>query len=586
MQRLTRLWLRAATIMTAVLATQPIPKNPPAERVAVRRAVRDQFPWADRQLIDSHGRIVSEFEPPPKLVSNASPSSKGAGRPALVKRPPVARQAVTALLESLKGDLPRATGLSRYGAFAGGAAAWLPMAQGPNVPLYRFHVSPAEEVRFALADARTQPNPATLRYLTLGHLTPEQADKAIVAVNLALQSTSRVRAITPCVRISETVLRVDGSAYVNGPKEFEEWSNGFAQLCATDFYHHLQTQAILPGQSKPSTVIVSHGFLDLQAESQLRTLTNSPNFGAMLRADYFAANALRPPVYYQMAGIPKTKAEFLKLFGVDQAAVERLEADAGANLHNSGVTKKTRRIIWTQTLLGGLYYTLDSKIGDAVHNPFYRPISAEGSQLQFDAEEHFALNRNGFWLTAIFDNKGNRLDTVDPVIASDYEAATDGAADTQVRAGFSCLRCHSTSGLNSFSDDQTKLLQTKRGTATLSSYDGSYVRRVLGFYDESRLQRQMEFDRQTNSVAVMRACGCTPAIAVADLAATVKWSEYDPVTPEMVATELCTTADQLPQLIGSTKDPNLAGILERHVITRDAWKSCYAEAAAKRWARN
>jgi hypothetical protein len=61
--------------------------------------------------------------------------------------------------------------------------------------------------------------------------------------------------------------------------------------------------------------------------------------GAILRADYFAAAALKPPAYYAFAGIPATETEFLKGFGIDKAVIERLEANAGANLHESGVTR-------------------------------------------------------------------------------------------------------------------------------------------------------------------------------------------------------------------------------------------------------
>jgi hypothetical protein len=451
----------------------------------------------------------------------------------------------------------------------------------------RTSVLPAEEIAVIAADS--QRAGMHYRWLTLGHLPRDAQAETIVAVNYALNAVSRVRTITPAVQVSPTVLRIDVSAYCQGENQIDAWELAWGEVAKRDFYHHLMTQVLVgshstgSGQAKVETVSVAGGWLDPLVEARIRAATATPQFGAVLRADYFVAAALKAPDYYRFSGAAETLDGWLKQFGADAKLAEQLEASNGANLFVSGVTLKPRRVIWQQGILGGVYSTLDSREADAAHDPFYRPISADGSQVKFDAQELFAMRANGFWATFIADAAGKRLDVVDPQIVSrDYAIAELGAADTQIYAGRNCLVCHSTGGLNAFSDDQAKLLRTTRARAELSSYNGAYVRRVLSFYDDERLQRQMKIDRESHELAIKRACGTTPEKAVAAVGATIKRAEFDPVAPQTAADELQCSVDELPDIIDGTHDPNLAGLLEGRAITRPAWQSAYAEAAMKR----
>ncbi len=455
--------------------------------------------------------------------------------------------------------------------------------QLPAAP--RTNVLPAEEIAIVDADLRSLTLPAHYRWLTLGHLPRAAQVETIMAVNYALNALSRVRAVTPVERIAPTVLRIDVSAYCQNSStssgQIDSWELAWGEIAKRDFYHHLTTQVLL-GQ-KIETVSVAGGWTNPPIEARIRAATATPQFGAVLRADYFVAAALKAPDYYRFSGAADTLDDWLKQFGADAKLAEQLEASNGANLFVSGITLEPRRVIWQQGILGGVYSTLDSKTGDAAHDPFYRPISADASQVKLDAQELFAMRANGFWATFIADAGGKRLDVVDPQIVShDYAIAELGAADTQIYAGRNCLICHSAGGLNAFSDDQAKLLRTTRGRAELSSYNGAYVRRVLGFYDDERLQRQMKIDRESHELAVKRACGTTPEKAVAAVGATIKRAEFDPVTPQTAADELQCSVDDLPDVIDGTHDPNLAGLVEGHAITRHAWQSAYAEAAIKR----
>ncbi len=440
--------------------------------------------------------------------------------------------------------------------------------------------TPLLDVRSALADAQTLPNPQHVRYLSLSSIAAEKRLECFIAINHAVNDLSRTRGIYPVASVTPTLVRIDVSQYCNDAAELESWEGAWSSLSQSDPYFHLATQVSYAG--KIQTVVVAGGWTDPKTEAALRQVTNTPSNGCILRADWFVARALVAPNYYQFLGAADNQTGWYKSLGVDAKVIDALEANAGANLFVSAVTHKNRRVIWAQGPLGGVYQTLDVKVDDAKHNPFYRPIAADGSQVQFDAGEFFALGRNGMWQTFIADAKGKRLDVVDPVIAHDYLAESDGAADVQVYAGRNCLVCHGAeSGLNSFSDDQSRLLRTSKGRIELRSYSPEYVRRVVSFYDDDRLQRQLRFDRETHDMAVKRACGCSPAKATAALEATVKRLEYDVVSQQQAAIELGVPEEKIVAVIDGTHDPNCIALAEEHGITRAAFESCWPELAVK-----
>ncbi len=140
---------------------------------------------------------------------------------------------------------------------------------------------------------------------------------------------------------------------------------------------------------------------------------------------------------------------------------------------------------------------------------------------------------NGLWRTALFNAAGRRQDSVPDKVAKD---TSDPAGDGIVVPLVSCIRCHRESGLRPFADDQTRLFA---GRVDLYSYDPNLVQRAAEFYDEPRLQRQMQFDRQTYADAVARATGGMQSEQLADsLAEIVRRHAYLPVTLEQAAQEV------------------------------------------------
>ena len=442
--------------------------------------------------------------------------------------------------------------------------------------------TPASELRAAVADVERLPPEArgNMRYLSLYAIAPQSRGETIKVANYVVNALSRTRAITPLRQIGQTLLRIDATAYTASAAELDEWTNAWGNLVQTDPYWHIQTEIVDPSESKiqnlkSKIVTIDGGWIGLDQAARLRAATGSQ--GAILRADYFIARATSTPAYYQFVGIPAKEGDFLKSLGVDPKVIADLQADAGANLFISGITKKPRRIVWSQGPLGGVYQTLDVQQVDAARDPIRRAISTSGFDLKFDAGEWFAMAPNGLWRTALYDSQGKLQQTVPDKIAKDD---SDPAADGIVTPMISCIRCHQESGLRPFRDDQTRLLVS--GRVDLRSYDPQIVQRAAEFYDEPRLQRQMAFDRETYALAVARATGGMkpPELAEA-LARAVRAFAYEPITRARAARELGLRESDLTGVLRESHDPILLALLEGHAVLRGQWESSFAEAAVR-----
>ena len=181
---------------------------------------------------------------------------------------------------------------------------------------------------------------------------------------------------------------------------------------------------------------------------------------------------------------------------------------------------------------------------------------------------------NGLWRTALFNAAGRRQDAVPDRVAKD---TSDPLGDGIVVPLVSCIRCHREAGLRPFVDDQTRLLA---GRVDLYSYDPDIVERAVEFYDEPRLQRQMQFDRQTYADAVRRATSGMKADEVADaLAEVVRKHAYLPVTIEQAAREVGLEPAEFRNALSATRDPVILLLLEGRAVLRGQWESSFAEAA-------
>src|SRR5262249_31622267 len=114
----------------------------------------------------------------------------------------------------------------------------------------------------------------------------------------------------------------------------------------------------------------------------------------------------------------------------------------------------------------------------------------------------------------------------------------------------------------------------------LLSPDPAITQRAAEFYDEPRLQRPIQFDRQTYADAVARCTGAMKPDQLADdLAALNRNFAYLPVTLDQAALEVGVSPDEFRQCLVTSHDPVILLLLQNQNVLRGQWESSFPEAA-------
>jgi hypothetical protein len=400
-------------------------------------------------------------------------------------------------------------------------------------------------------------------------------------------------------RVSPALLRIDLAACANPrePASYAELRAAWEKLAEIDPYFHLRTQ-VLPPQlvvaaatqhsakigrhsahstaSKIETVTIDGGWIPADVARDLKLAALSA--GPVLRGDFFVAHAVTAPLYYEFAGIPRAEQELLERLGIDRESVDRLSADTAANLFISHVTNKPRRLVRLPGPLGGTWFSRDIETETPDRDPLRNPINYTGTAgaqtLRYDASEWFAQKENKFWLTAVFDGRGQRQDAVKDVIAKD-SMAHDGI----VRPLISCVRCHELNGggagMQPIVDDQYPLLTGQ--VAILQSYVPEVARRVAELYDPARLARDQARDREDYAQAVLDATGLTTHAAADALSRTFARFVDRPVTRAVAAAECGIGEEQFVMATRRSTDPVILALRAGREIRRATYEASFPE---------
>lgn len=411
-----------------------------------------------------------------------------------------------------------------------------------------------------------------VRYVSLYATDDELLDKTVAAVNLTVNVVSRSAAIAQVESVPGTsLLRIRWPFFANDRSDLEAMLFAWERLAELDPYYHLRTTVATGAKDgkdpETKTITTDGGWLDLGQAAKLRELSGS--IGAILRADYFVDRATRAPGYYDLAGIPPTRNEFLAALGIDPKLFSKLVANNAAALVESGVTKTTRTIIRRQGPFGGAWETLDVEDPSPDRDVFRNPL-----RQRFDAGEHIAAKRNGLHWFGLYNAAGERADFVPQEIVpfDDSEPHGDGI----VRPGISCIRCHVEDGLRPFTDDLSAMLDA--GRVSILSDDATVIARIRGIFDPEPLQRGLIRDREDYAAAVELATGLSVKAAAESLATVVRSYRYTLVTPEVAAVEVC-----LPTLeaFGGSADFVLVRLLDGRSVQRLQWETSFYEAATR-----
>jgi hypothetical protein len=170
-------------------------------------------------------------------------------------------------------------------------------------------------------------------------------------------------------------------------------------------------------------------------EARAATGTDQPH----VRADWFLANASRPPLYYDLLQMPSTDRGLESLLQVDSTADIETEAVVRSGFNGSGVSRNNRLLERHDAAFGAYWKTYDFSDNRDRQNLFEHPLGpppARNSFVHAGGEMIFHLP-NGLFGYLLADGNGRRLDRAPTEIVSDPRRP-----DRAVEAGLSCFSCH------------------------------------------------------------------------------------------------------------------------------------------------
>ena len=259
--------------------------------------------------------------------------------------------------------------------------------------------------------------------------------------------------------------------------------------------HWEQLAAAYPLRSSPAA--------RLPRQIQDQTGTRTP----LIAADWMADAAMRPPLYYELLGLPSRFANLQRILRVDVDADIRRGLARRAGITQSGETRGSRVIERHPSSTGGLWLSYDLAAAGGrpgvLDHPL-GPVSAEPSRAPFKYEGMKALFHlpNGFPAFSLNDARGDRIDR--GVGEVERDLSSRGQA---MYAGGNCLQCHRGGPLSA--KDEVRVHIEADRTASKELRDG-----VGALYaTDAEFARLIEAD-QARTSAAMTAVGLDPNLRV------------------------------------------------------------------------
>lgn len=202
------------------------------------------------------------------------------------------------------------------------------------------------------------------------------------------------------------------------------------------------------------------GDFALNKDEKLKRLGNDINDYApdlpMIRADWFSANATRPPLYYDILYLPHTLMELEQRLNVNVESNFHNEKMMRAGFAASGVSGQNRLLERHDSPVGNyMWISYDFKPRTARSNLNRFPLGPvfQGNPYLNQAFVHAGGEviwglPNGLQAYFLVDGKGNRIDEGPIEVVSD---ALKTSGTPAIANGVSCMHCHK-AGLLPFTD--------------------------------------------------------------------------------------------------------------------------------------
>jgi WD40 repeat protein len=158
-----------------------------------------------------------------------------------------------------------------------------------------------------------------------------------------------------------------------------------------------------------------------------------------LRADWFVANASRPPLYHDLLQLPTSDRALERLLQVDVPGDQQEDNIIRAGFNDSGVSKNNRLIERHDAAYGTLWRSYDFSGNSGRQNLFENPLGPNTGATSFQPAggEYIFHLPNGLQAYMLVDAKGKRIDKGPIEIVADPRRP-----DQKVETGISCMSCH------------------------------------------------------------------------------------------------------------------------------------------------
>jgi len=289
-----------------------------------------------------------------------------------------------------------------------------------------------------------------------------------------------------------------------------------------------------------------------------------------IRADWFVANASKPPLYHEILQLPAT------LEGLENMLSVSVDFDVERNfarrfgVRDSGVSRNNRAMERHSTVFGAYWKSFDFAGNNPEQDIFRNPLDlhADGGEIIFSLP-------NGLQGYFIVNKQSRRIDDAPANIVRD-RTNTD---DPVVHNGRSCIGCH-VKGMNAFQDEIARTFDTR----TEALFD---LERAWSLYPgQTDLESLLESDNLRFAQALARAGAAVPAGASDEPVNRIGRRYESTVTAAQAASDLSIEdSETLLALIAGSTELQTQGFDQflgsRGGMKRDAWEHGFAAIVAQ-----
>lgn len=431
------------------------------------------------------------------------------------------------------------------------------VAQSPGTA--RTPVTPADEITAALADLQTvaREDQMDVRYVSLSCLHNNPGIDDITLENLRRGARKMLNSLSTGPKVvafpeagpHKTLLRIRLSEL--------GWDAALWNRIASHYPHAIDTGVSTALGSACNTTV------------------------PVMRADWLAANATRPPLYHDILRLPKTQQELERQLGVNVNDNLARGNAIRAGFSKSGVSLANRMVERHDMGRGGSYWaSYDFSNSNARGNLLQFPLGPKSAQLVNGslAFEHaggefvFSLP-NGMHGYYVADTLGNRLDGAAPTnIVGDRDNVT---GRIEISNGLSCIICHSNGLKDNVPADEVRPLAATFGA------------------DEQRLIERLHPDKSTFDAAMkkdvavfmsaLKEANAEPLPQQKEPVGQLAMAYDDEITLEKAAAEIGLTGAQLVDkldAVPSLTDVRITFRSSRSYL-REQWNDRFPELVAR-----